>query len=167
MTEVLNNLKEVFNLLTITDFIFLSLIIILIIILSTVLFIYRNSDETLSWEEDKTLDYESDDIKKIANALEKCNEQLSIDLTPYEMKEEEASIISYDELLKSCKTKKISYSDEIKLGNEDITIKKIDLTDALKTDENESYVKPITMSYEKEEALLQALKQLQQNLGGL
>ncbi len=165
MTRVIDNLEEIFSVLTLTDFIFLGAIVFLIIILSIILFIYRNGEDTLSWADDKTLDDESSELSKIADALEKCNEQLNIDLNVYEIKEEEASIISYEELIKNYQNKKISYSEEAFDG--DISIKKIDLETAPIENEKEPYVKPITMSYEKEEALLQALKKLQQNLSGL
>ena len=125
MTRVIDNLKEIFSVLTLTDFIFLGAIVLLIIVLSTILFVYRNSEDTLSWADEKIIDNESNDLSKIADALEKCNEQLNIDLNAYEMKEEEASIISYEELIKNYQNKKISYSEEEIDG--DVSIKKIDL----------------------------------------
>lgn len=164
MTNIISNLKQVLSLLTLTDYVFLGLIIFLIIMLVTILFVYRNSDETLAWANEKPTN-DAADIMEIAAALEKCNEQLNIDLTPYESREEEASIISYDELVNSYQNKSINYIDE---SNEDLVIKKIDLENTITAPKKEdSIIKPLTLSYEKEEALLNALKQLQENLSGL
>lgn len=165
MDAFISNIKYFLSLLVFSDYIYFGLIISLIILLIVLLYLIRSSEEHLEWEDGilpKAVNEEQSDIMKIARELASSGEQLNINLTSYEMKAEEDSIISYEELLKRSKNRILSYDDED--TNEDVSIKKIDLIATDTLNEEEVKFKPLILSYEKEEALLMALKQLQKNL---
>ncbi len=163
MSSFISNIKYFLSLLVFSDYIYFGLIIALIILLAILLYLIRSSEEHLEWEKPiKNVNNDQSDIIKIANEIALSGEQLNINLTPYEMKEEEDSIISYEELLERSKNHSLNYEED--LGTEDITIKKLDIVNSISPKETETRFKPLTLSYEKEEALLAALKQLQKNL---
>ncbi len=166
MGNLVDNMKNLFSLFTLTDYVYFGLIVLLMVLLVILLYLIRSSDETLEWEEaEPSISEEQDDILSIARAIEANDEQLNIDLTSYEKEEEESSIISYDELLNHSKEKTLNYEDE--LATEDLTVKKINLAhidELSEVDVADTKTRPYIISYEKEEALLAALKQLQKNL---
>ncbi len=165
MDAFISNIKYFLSLLVFSDYIYFGLIISLIILLVILLYLIRSGEENLEWENNYSLknpDNDQSDIIKIAKELANSGEQLNIDLTQYEMKEEEDSIISYEELLKRNKSNSLNYEDDY--CNEDIAVKKLDIISSVTPSEEQTRFKPLTLSYEKEEALLAALKQLQKNL---
>lgn len=102
-------------------------------------------------------------LKEITEALENA-EPSSIDLNKYEEEQEEKAIISYDELLKRKNDFAINYSEEESL-DDDLTVKKVDLDHLVNKDVVvKPEIKVSVISYQKEEAFLEALKQLQQKL---
>mgnify|MGYP001492510433 FL=1 len=148
-----------------SDYIYFGLIIALLILLVVLLYLIRSSDEHLEWEDNHIIENtknDQSDIIKIAREIASSGEQLNIDLTPYEMKEEEDSIISYNELVKRNKNRSLNYEEEN--SDDDLQVKKVDIISAGIPTTEEIKFKPLTLSYEKEEALLEALKQLQKNL---
>lgn len=154
-----NSLMDILDVLTATDYVFFAVILFLIILLTILLFMFKNSDKNLEWENRNS----DSDLLQIAREIEANDEQLNIDLTNYEKEEEEQAIISYNELIKKNKNKKIEYSDIT--SNPDISIKKVDVITTDVSFENTNDIdKMLVISYEKEEALLAALKQLQKNL---
>ena len=82
-------------------------------------------------------------------------------MNDYEEEQEQRAIISYDELLEKQKDLKINYEEEQQIG--DITVKKVDI-DNISTPVEKEESKPIVISYEKEEAFLEALKKLQKQI---
>ena len=104
------------------------------------------------------------DLEKITKNIEADYKPLNIDLTNYEMEQENNAIISYDELIKSKDRLSVNYDESFKPNN-DIDVKKVDLsgTTTKNTSEPEKIALPL-ISYEKEEAFLKALKQLQMDL---
>ncbi len=102
-------------------------------------------------------------LKEITEALENA-EPSTINLNKYEEEQEEKAIISYDELLKKRNDFALNYSEE-ESYDEGLTVKKVDLDNLVNKD---IIVKPeikvSIISYDKEEAFLEALKQLQQKL---
>lgn len=115
------------------------------------------------------------DLQALTKALENATPK-AIELTPYEEEQEEKAIISYDELLQARKDFKLQYDDEQE--EEGVLVKKVDLgqlskdTLSIQKDVEQVLDEPkleetkeaIVISYEKEEAFLEALKQLQMML---
>ncbi len=170
------------NTLTFIDFVFFfSVVLLIILIVSLIYFIKINDEVFEKVEESKseslvnvdTVTAVSDiydeneegellDLQALTKQLEE-NKGMNIDLTAYEKEQEERAIISYDELLKKTNNSKINYENEEII--DDITVKKVDLANLVSNIENnEPKISVQVISYEKEEAFLQALKQLQQNL---
>ena len=103
------------------------------------------------------------DLEKISKNIETEYKPTNIELTSYEKEQEDNAIISYDELIKN-KDNGYSYDDSYK-SESDINVKRIDLdkiTNQIETPQE--HIKVRLMSYEKEEAFLNALKQLQKEL---
>lgn len=180
------------NTLTFIDFIFFfSVVLLIILIVSLIYFIKINDDvfeKTLKGsnidEEIKKIEDKKDlldkieveppmifdeneegellDLEALTKKLEE-NKGMNVDLTAYEKEQEERAIISYEELLSKTSNSKINYEEEEVI--DDITIKKVDLANLIsEVEETNQAVNVQVISYNHEEAFLQALKQLQQNL---
>ena len=104
-------------------------------------------------EEGELLDLESL-TKKLKS--EEDNEQLKI--SKYEQDQEEKAIISYDELLQKHNNYAINYEKEE--VHDDLIVKKVDLNDLINKDKVEEIKEVRVISYQKEEAFLNALKEL-------
>ena len=114
-------------------------------------------------DDDAHTNREMDSLKEITEALENA-EPSAVNLNRYEEEQEEKAIISYDELLKRKNDFAINYSEEENL-DEDLTVKKVDLDNLINRDiVVKPEIKVAVISYQKEEAFLEALKQLQQKL---
>ena len=112
--------------------------------------------------EDETEKEELLDLKAITEALEQRETRI-IDMTEYEEEQEQRAIISYDELIEKTNNLKINYEEEQTLG--DLTIKKVDLENLVAPSEVEIPKTNVqVISYQKEEAFLEALKKLQEQL---
>lgn len=103
------------------------------------------------------------DIEAVSKAIEKDYKPEVIKLTSYETAQENNAIISYEELVKNKNKFGIDYDDEYDFEIPELNVKKINLTNEItKIDEPKLEVK--LMQYDKEEAFLKALKELQENL---
>ena len=98
------------------------------------------------------------DLETITKRLEENNSE-PITMNDDEEEQEQRAIISYDELLEKQKDLKINYEEEEQKG--DLTIKKVDLDNISTPVEKEP---PKSISFEKEEAFLDALKKLQEQI---
>ncbi len=97
--------------------------------------------------------------KKLKEEEDKKNDSDRVEFTEYEKDQEEKAIISYDELLNKNKNYAINYEKEEVV--DDLVVKKVNLNDLVNKDEKieiESDVRVI--SYDHEEAFLNALKEL-------
>lgn len=113
--------------------------------------------------EDQEIMKEANDLLEIAAALEQA-EPNNVNLNRYEEEQEEKAIISYDELLERTNEWAINYSEEESIA-EDLTVKKVDLNNLVNKEISlKPEIKVSVISYEKEEAFLAALKELQQLL---
>ena len=135
----------------------------MLLVITLVYFIEENKYEEISneplIEEPKT---EAEKLKEITAALE-ASEPSTINLNNYEEEQEEKAIISYEELLSKKNDFAINYSEEENM--DDLTIKKVDLDNLTNKEiEEKRDIHVTVISYEKEEAFLQALKTLQQTL---
>lgn len=123
-----------------------------------------NNVEAKKIEQNKNSDQEilkeANDLLEIAAALEQA-EPNNINLNRYEEEQEEKAIISYDELLERTNEWAINYSEEENIA-EDLTVKKVDLNNLVNKEISlKPEIKVSVISYEKEEAFLAALKELQ------
>lgn len=103
------------------------------------------------------------DLEAITKNLETNYKPLNIELTSYEQEQENNAIISYEELVNSKDNRNINY-DETYENNTDLNVKKVNLKDNLGELTEERNFSITLMSYEKEEAFLKALRQLQSDL---
>ena len=102
-------------------------------------------------------------MKELTEALENA-EPKEVNLNRYEEEQEEKAIISYEELLNRKNDFAINYSEEENI-DEELTIKKVDLDNLINKEVTEpQHISVTVISYDKEEAFLQALKTLQQTL---
>lgn len=101
-------------------------------------------------------------LSKIVDEIESDYKPKPIDLSDYEKEMEDTAIISYQELLDRANNN-IYYDDEYDSGFDDILVQKVDNKES-KTQELVDLPKAVMMSYESEEAFLNALKVLQKNL---
>ena len=105
-------------------------------------------------EEGELLDLES--LTKKLKAEENCER---INCTEYEKDQEEKAIISYEELLKKHNRYAINYEKEEVI--DDLIVKKVNLNDLVNKNEEEFINEEVrVISYQKEEAFLNALKEL-------
>ena len=194
MQAILQDLLTFFQSLNLNDIIFFSAIMSLIIlVISMIYFLRVNKEEETSIEVDEfsqellkevggTPDNEEDTIPKtrplpkaedepdtlidldtITKNLE--NQEINADLTKYEEEQEEKAIISYDELLQHTDQLKINYLDET--THDGVSIKQVDMEHmTVAEDKVDTKTPEITLiSYDKEEAFLKTLKDLEKILG--
>lgn len=179
----LESFLNTFMALSWVDFVFFLAVLALIILIVTLIYFIKINDpeeevkndivkisdivneEPISIApliEDETEKEELLDLKAITEALEQRDTRI-IDMTEYEEEQEQRAIISYDELIEKTNNLKINYEEEQTLG--DLTIKKVDLENLVAPSEVETpKINVQVISYQKEEAFLEALKKLQEQL---
>ncbi|MDD2410006.1 MAG: hypothetical protein PHD03_04755 [Bacilli bacterium] len=162
MREVFINMLEFVKTLSIGDYFFFIGTFLLIVLFIYVLYLIKLSD----FESDakKSIITDNFDIASVANAIEKEYKPEAIKLTTYEVEQENNAIISYEELVKNKDKFGIGYDDEYAYELPELNVKKINLTNKINHIE-ESKLEVKLMQYDKEEAFLKALKELQENLG--
>ncbi len=186
--NLFNNIIRFVVSLSTFDIIFFCAIILLIILVITMLYITNQNDE-LQYktpkepevvnespiiepspvvqppviEPKKEYSFDNIDLNEVTKALAEA-EPIKIDMNQYETEQEEKAIISYEELLENTGSYKLNYEDE--QDNDGISVKKVNLKDiaAINHDEPAESSHPQVISYAKEEAFLEALKNLQQLL---
>lgn len=139
---------------------FFAVVILMVLIVTLIYFIKINNDE-----EQKDVKEETAEMKIVREIQENLGkEEQTVKFTDYERDQEDKAIISYDELLNKGSNYTLNYEkEELK---DDVSIKKVNLDDLLKKQEAETpKVDVRVISFAKEEAFLQALKQLQKELG--
>lgn len=143
--------------LTFIDYVLYFAILILIILIVSLIYLIKttNVDEEI-FDEDSEFDIKNA-VEELTNA-----EPKNINLTDYEKEQEEKAIISYQELVNSIKKNKINYEDE-NVVNDEVRIRKVNLDDLISEEQEES-LKVRIMTFEHEEAFLEALQQLQKLL---
>ena len=163
MKEVIKSMFEFIYTLSMGDYFFFIGTFLLIGLFIYVLYLIKLSD--LEKEEEEKINKITDtfDIEAVTKAIEEDYKPESITLTTYEIEQEESAIISYEELVKNKDKVGIDYDDEYTCNIPELSVKKINLTtDVSKIEEPKLEVK--LMQYDKEEAFLKALKELQENL---
>ncbi|MFA7120415.1 MAG: hypothetical protein WC277_02955 [Bacilli bacterium] len=153
---------ELVKILNIGDYFFFIGTFLLIVLFIYVLYLIKLSD--LEANEKNGIIADDFDIASVANAIEKEYKPEAIKLTNYEVEQENNAIISYEELVKNKDKIGIGYDDEYAYELPELDVKKINLTNQINNIE-EPKLDVKLMQYDKEEAFLKALKELQENLG--
>ena len=140
---------------------FFAVLILMILIVTLIYFIKINKDE-----EPNKNDLEETQEMKIAKELRDSmrNSEPTIKFTDYEKDQEDKAIISYDELLNKGSNYELNYEKEE--THDDLTVKIVDLDNLV--NKNSSITPNLevrVISFQKEEAFLEALKRLQKELG--
>ena len=146
--------------LRLVDIIFFFAVLILMILIVTLIYFIKINNET----EEK--DLEETQEMKIAKELRDSmkNSEPTIKFTDYEKDQEDKAIISYDELVNKGANYELNYETEEM--HDDLSVKKVNLDNLIK-EKNDSTpnLEVRVISFQKEEAFLEALKRLQQELG--
>lgn len=146
--------------LRLVDIIFFFAVLILMILIVTLIYFIKINNET----EEK--DLEETQEMKIAKELRDSmkNSEPTIKFTDYEKDQEDKAIISYDELLNKGTNYELNYEKEEM--HDDLSVKKVDLDNLVNKNNNTvSNIEVRLISFQKEEAFLEALKRLQKELG--
>lgn len=167
MKNFLENIFGFLYTLSMGDYFFLIGTFLLIIALIYIIYLIKRDDvfmDEVRFEKEGNND--SYDIIKICEAIETDYKPGNIELTSYEEEQENNAIISYDELIKNKKNLSINYDEDYKYESDELKVKKINIEEYKMSEkcEKEIELKVKLMHYDKEEAFLSALKQLQQNL---
>ena len=172
--QIINDTLSFLKTLSFVDVVFFFAVLALMLLVIVLIYFLRENqmeeDNNITFKQDidkKKIDSsnntEMDSLKEITEALENA-EPSTVNLNKYEEEQEEKAIISYEELLKRKTDFAINYSEEENL-DDDLTVKKVDLDNLVNRDVVvKPEIKVSVISYEKEEAFLEALKQLQQKL---
>lgn len=148
--------------LRLVDIIFFFAVLILMILIVTLIYFIKINNES----EEKEKDLEETQEMKIAKELRDSmkNSEPTIKFTDYEKDQEDKAIISYDELLNKGNNYELNYEKE-EMHN-DLSVKKVDLDNLVNKNNNTvSNIEVRLISFQKEEAFLEALKRLQKELG--
>ena len=146
--------------LRLVDIIFFFAVLILMILIVTLIYFIKINNET----EEK--DLEETQEMKIAKELRDSmkNSEPTIKFTDYEKDQEDKAIISYDELLNKGNNYELNYEKEEM--HDDLSVKKAELDNLVNKNNNTvSNIEVRLISFQKEEAFLEALKRLQKELG--
>lgn len=191
MMNIFQDIIDIFTSFGIVDYILYIAVVTLIILIVSLIYVMKNENESSEEVELKAVSDEMQekmplneelDLQNIVNTLDESPKPI-IDMTAYEEEQERKAIISYDELLQSANSKTISY-DEEKLIDDVIPVKKIQTAPIeLPKVKSETIIQNLDLkpkepkieidelrtsskmfSYEKEEAFLKALKELNELL---
>ena len=161
--KIFNDIYNFIMALRFVDIVFyFSILILMILIVILIYFIKINKLE----EDEKNKLGETQEMK-IAKELRdnmKSSDKM-IQFTDYEKDQEDKAIISYDELLnKGNSNYELNYETEEM--HDDLSVKKVDLDNLVNKSNNTiSNLEVRVISFQKEEAFLEALKRLQKELG--
>jgi len=145
---------------TIDDMLFIVIVMWLILISVILLNKIKNKERSMKVLNKAKKD--RIDLEAITKNIEENYRPANIELTSYEQEQESSAIISYEELI-SNKNKKINYDDQFE-NTMDIDVRKVNLSNHPGEEVENNKIEVTLMSYEKEEAFLKALKQLQNDL---
>ena len=140
-----------------SDIIFIIIIIILLILAVIVLLMIKREENKIMSVEEKSKKTMID-LDRITANIERDYKPLNIELTSYEQEQEENAVISYEELKN--KSTNVTYEEEV----EEAGIKRIDFNKTIDLEHTQKIDVPLLSNYEKEEAFLRALRQLQKDL---
>ena len=154
--KLINDIISILTSLSFVDYILYFSVLALLILTIALIYVLKSDDEEKSIGSEDMKENEVD-LKYIASTIKEKPEPL-VDMTAYEEEQEQKAIISYDELVKESNKKQLQY-DKVELVDNLIPTKKINLSDMIKEKEEEKEETTI-FHYEKEEAFLKTLKEL-------
>lgn len=189
--NILKDIVDIFTSFGVVDYILYIAVVTLIILVVSLIYVMKNEGED---NEEKSIEEVNEDMQEkmplndeldlqnIVNTLDESPKPV-VDMTAYEEEQERKAIISYDELLKSANSKAITYDEET-LIDDVIPVKKIQAVPIeLPKTKNETIIQNLDLqpkepkieidsehtssklfSYEKEEAFLKALQELNELL---
>ena len=158
--EIFSDIWEFIKALTFVDIVFFFAVMILMILIVTLIYFIKINNEEEKDKKEETAEMKI--VKEIQKNIGK--DEPTINFTEYEKDQEDKAIISYDELLHKNNNYELNYENEEL--HDDLSIKKVNLDDLVnKNVESTPRVDVRVISFAKEEAFLQALKQLQKELG--
>lgn len=169
MAQFLKDILSFIQSLSMIDLILYFAVLVLIILIISLIYVVKTSDneeeeeEQTQWMElPKTKEPIS--LKEIVDTIEEKPKPL-VDMTAYESEQEEKAIISYDELINTSQYRPISYDKEEIIDNE-VRVKKVNLEKKAKPSllEESPKTESKLFHYEREEAFLNTLKQLNELL---
>ena len=140
---------------------FFAVLILMILVITLIYFININKNEL---KNNKHLE-ETAEMKIVKELKENMKKsEPTINFTNYEKDQEDKAIISYDELLHKNTNYALNYEKEEM--HDDLLVKKVDLENLVsKSSVDAPSIEVRVISFAKEEAFLEALKQLQKELG--
>jgi len=164
--DFLENILGFLYALSMGDYFFLIATFLLILALIYIIYLIKRDDFMDEKRFEVNGDNDSMDILSICEAIESDYKPGTIELTSYEEEQENNAIISYEELVKSKNTNTINYDSDYKYDSDELNVRKIQIDEYKISEKHEKEIelKVKLMHYDKEEAFLEALKQLQQNL---
>ena len=158
--KLINDIISILTSLSFVDYILYFSVLALLILTIALIYVLKSEEQerSLGSEEMKENDNENEiDLEYIANNIKEKPEPL-VDMTAYEEEQEQKAIISYEQLVKESNKKQLLY-DKVELVDNLIPTKKINLSDMSKEKEEE-IPETTTFHYEREEAFLKTLKEL-------
>ena len=162
MKDVMENLLSFIYSFSMGDYFFFIGTFLLIVLFIYILYLIKLS-ELEDQNKNEIISSDLFDIEAVTKAIETDYKPSTIKLTSYELEQESSAIISYEELLNNKDKLGINYDDEFEYEAPELSVKKISLTTEPSIREN-SKLEVKLMDYDKEEAFLKALKDLQENL---
>lgn len=146
--------------LRLVDIIFFFAVLILMILIVTLIYFIKINNETEEKDLEETQEMKI--VKELRDSMK--NSEPTIKFTDYEKDQEDKAIISYDELLNKGNNYELNYEKEEM--HDDLSVKKVDLDNLVNKNNNTvSNIEVRLISFQKEEAFLEALKRLQKELG--
>ena len=166
MKDFLENILGFLYALSMGDYFFLIATFLLILALIYIIYLIKRDDFMNEKRFEITNKNDCMDILSICEKIESEYKPTTIELTKYEEEQENNAIISYEELIKNKNNNIINYDKDYKYESDELSVKKINIEEYKISEkcEKEIELKVKLMHYDKEEAFLKALKQLQQNL---
>jgi len=141
-----------------SDLIFILIIIVLLIAAVIILMMIKQEEKKIMSIEEKSKKTMLD-LDQITANIERDYKPINIELTSYEQEQENNAVISYEELKN--KSNNVTYEEVLDSSD---GVKKIDFNKQIDLEHTQKIEVPLLSNYEKEEAFLRALRQLQKDL---
>lgn len=156
--KLINDIIAILTNLSFIDYILYFSVLALLILVVALIYVLKSDDIETNMGSDKMNEEKEIDLQYIANTIATKPEPI-VDMTHYEEEQEQKAIISYDELIAKSNNNHLKY-DEEKLIDNIIPTKKINLSDMINEKNEETKVETAIVHYEREEAFLKTLKEL-------
>ena len=160
--KILNDIWSFIMALRFVDIVFFFAVLILMILVITLIYFININKNELKNNKHLEETAEMKIVKELKENMKKS--EPTINFTNYEKDQEDKAIISYDELLHKNTNYALNYEKEEM--HDDLLVKKVDLENLVsKSSVDAPSIEVRVISFAKEEAFLEALKQLQKELG--